>query len=209
MARYTGPSCRFCRREGLKLFLKGERCLTDRCSFDRKNYAPGMHGQKRRGKLSEFGAQLREKQKARRVYGMLEGQFRKTFDDSVRERGVTSEVFFKNLELRLDNVAYRMGFASSRNEARQVVRHNHIEVNGKKVNIPSLKLKVGDTVNVAEKSQKVNRFTLAADLFAKRASLPWIDVDHTKRMGKVIGEPKREDIHLDVKERLIVELYSK
>ncbi len=140
--------------------------------------------QKRKGKLSEFGIQLREKQKARRVYGILESQFRKIFDDSVKERGVTSEIFFRNLELRLDNVAFRMGFASSRNEARQIVRHNHIEVNGKRLNIPSARLKVGDIVTLSSKSQKNGRFTAAADLYAKRAVLPWIDVDHTKHTEK-------------------------
>lgn len=209
MAKYTGPVCRFCRREGMKLFLKGERCLTDKCSIDRRNYPPGQHGQNRKGKLSEFGAQMREKQKVRRVYGMCEKPFRNLFDVAVQKRGVTSEVFFQLLELRLDNVAFRMGFAASRNEAKQFVRHNHILVNGKRVNIPSARLAVGDVVAVAEGSKKNTRFVTNADLFTKRAPLPWVDVDHTKLQGKVIAMPQRDDVQLNVKERMIVELYNK
>jgi small subunit ribosomal protein S4 len=192
----------------MKLFLKGERCLTDKCSFDRKNYAPGQHGQ-RRAKLSEFGQQLREKQKVRRVYGVLERQFRKTFASAVQKRGITSEVFFGQLELRLDNVVYRMGFARSRQEAKQIVRHNHIRVNGSKVNIPSCSLRVGDEVSIAPVSEKHARFVDSADLYTKRPALRWLDVDHTKHVGKVIAVPTRDDIQLDVKERLVVELYSK
>ena len=208
MSRYRGPVCRFCRREGMKLFLKGERCLTDKCSFDRKNYAPGVHGQ-RRTKLSEFGMQLREKQKVRRVYGVIEKQLRGVFDRASKKRGVTSEAFFQLLELRLDNVVYRMGFASSRSEARQFVRHNHVLVNGKRCNIPSAGMKVGDMIQVAEKSHKIEKLKGNADHFAKRPPLPWVDVDHTRYAGKVIAMPQREDIQLAVKERLIVELYSK
>ncbi len=208
MARYSGPVCRFCRREGDKLFLKGDRCMTDKCAFERRAFAPGQHGQ-RRAKLSEFGAQLREKQKVKRVYGMLEKQFRTTFEKSAAERGVTSDIFFKNLELRLDNVVYRMGFSRSRNEGRQVVRHNHILVNGERCNIPSAKLKVGDVVTVAEGSRSVALFQAAGELQAKRAALPWFQVDHAKGTGKVVANPTRDDIHLPVKERLIVELYSK
>jgi small subunit ribosomal protein S4 len=208
LARYTGPVCRFCRREGTKLFLKGERCLTEKCSFDRKNYAPGQHGQKRT-KLSEFGAQQREKQKVRRVYGILERPFRIIFDRAAKQRGVTSEIFFRHLELRLDNVVYRMGFASSRNQARQIVRHNHILVNGRRLNIPSAKLDVGDIVTLKEKSIKLDVVKRSMDLFAQRPALPWIDVDHSKSVGKVIALPQRDDIQLGVKERLIVELYSK
>lgn len=208
MARYTGSQCRLCRREGGKLFLKGERCLTDKCSFDRRNYAPGQHGQ-RRSKLSEFGMQQREKQKVRRVYGMLEKQFRAEFDSASKKKGVTADLFFRSLELRLDNAVYRMGFASSRNDARQVVRHNHIMVNGKRVNIPSAKVKVGDEVTVAEKSKTMTRFALAKEHFAKRAALPWIDVDSDKMIAKVVALPQRDDIQLEVKERMIVELYSK
>lgn len=208
MARYTGPVCRLCRREGEKLFLKGDRCLTDRCSFERRGYAPGQHGQQRT-KLSDFGVQMREKQKVKRVYGLLEKPLRNLFGKSAKERGVTSDIFFRNLELRLDNVAYRMGFARSRNEAKQVVRHNHILVNGKRCNIPSARLEVGDEVSLAPASQKQAKFTLAAELYARRAALPWVQVDHNKFSGKVIAEPTRSDIHMNVKERLIVELYSK
>ncbi len=208
MARYTGPVCRLCRREGEKLFLKGDRCFTDRCSFERRGYAPGQHGQ-RRTKLSEFGVQMREKQKVKRVYGLLERPLRNLFAKSDKERGVTSETFFRNLELRLDNVVYRMGFARSRNEAKQIVRHNHILVNGKRCNIPSARMSVGSEVSLEAVSQKQARFTLATDLFSKRAALPWFQVDHTKYTGKVTAEPTRADIHMNVKERLIVELYNK
>lgn len=192
----------------MKLYLKGERCLTDRCAIERKGYAPGQHGQKR-GKLSEFASQLREKQKVKRIYGMLEKQFRNTFKKAVAERGVTSDIFFRNLELRLDNVVFRMGFARSRNEARQVVRHNHILVNGKRCNIPSARMKINDEISLAPKSHKSSGVTLAADLFAKRAALPWFSVDHAKHAGKVVAHPTRDDVHMPVKERLIVELYSK
>jgi len=208
LARYTGPVCRFCRREGTKLFLKGERCMTDKCAFERKGYAPGQHGQ-RRAKVSEYGSQLREKQKVKRVYGLLERQFRLTFERSTLERGVTSEIFFRNLEMRLDNVVFRMGFSRSRNEGRQVVRHNHVLVNGKRCNIPSARLKVGDVVTVAEKSQPKAQFKSSGELFARRLALPWVQVDHGKGTGKVVAQPTRDDIGLPVKERLIVELYSK
>ena len=208
MAKDNGPKCRFCRREGLKLFLKGERCFTDKCSFERHEYPPGMHGQKR-AKLSEFGVQLREKQKVRRVYGMTEKPFKNMFKKAVREKGVTSDIFFKNLELRLDNVVYRMGFARSRQEAKQIVRHNHVLVNGKKANISSIKLKVGDVVTVPEKDQKLAIFADSEAIYQRRASLPWIEVDRKKYTGKIIAEPHRDDIGLPVKERLIVELYSK
>jgi small subunit ribosomal protein S4 len=182
--------------------------LTDKCAFERKGYAPGQHGQKR-GKLSEFGTQLREKQKVKRVYGMLERQFRATFARSANERGVTADIFFRNLELRLDSLVYRMGFARSRNEARQVVRHNHILVNGKRCNIPSARMRIGDEVGLAPKKAKAPIFALSSELYAKRAALAWFQVDHTKSSGKVVSNPTRDDIHLPVKERLIVELYSK
>jgi len=208
VARYNGPVCRLCRREGEKLFLKGERCLTDRCAFERRGYAPGQHGQQRT-KLSEFGVQLREKQKVRRVYGLLERPMRIVFRRSTQERGVTSDIFFRNLELRLDNVVYRMGFGRSRQESKQVVRHNHILVNGRRCNIPSATLKVGDVVSVVEGSTKQGKFQLAAELAAKRAALPWVQVDAGKFTGKVVAAPTRADIHMNVKERLIVELYNK
>lgn len=208
MARYTGPVCRFCRREGSKLYLKGERCYTDKCSFDRKSYVPGMHG-KRRVKVSEYGTQLREKQKVRRVYGMLEGQFKRLFQKSEATRGVTSEIFFKNLELRLDNVIYRMGLARSRTEARQVVRHSHILLNGKRCNIPSAQVNVGDEIAVKESSKDKPLFAGSAELYKRRLPLNWFEVDHTKFAGKVLSEPNRDDIQLAVTDRLIVELYSK
>lgn len=208
MAKYSGPVCRFCRREGQKLFLKGERCYTDRCSFDRKSFAPGQHGQ-RRTKLSEFAIQLREKQKVKRVYNILETQFRNIFRKAAVKRGVTADIFFRDLELRLDNTVFRMGFARSRGEARQVVRHNHILLNGKRANIPSMSLKVGDVVSVVPTSAKDARFALATELFKKKPTLPWMDVDHAALSGKVIAQPQRDDIQLDVKERLIVELYNK
>lgn len=208
MAKYNGPVCRFCRRENQKLFLKGERCLTDKCSFDRRNYAPGVHGQ-RRAKLSEYGTQMREKQKVKRVYGMMEKPFRNTFEKATQKRGITSEVFFQMLELRLDNVIYRMGFARTRQEAKQIVRHNHISVNGHRTNIPSAQLSVGDVVSLKEKTTKLSSVAGAQDLYARRTALPWLDVDHTHHSGKVIALPRRDDIQLAVKERLIVELYNK
>jgi small subunit ribosomal protein S4 len=208
MAQYHGPVCRFCRRENQKLFLKGERCLTDRCSFERRAYAPGQHGQKR-CKLSEFGQQLREKQKVRRVYGLTEKSMRIQFDRAATKRGVTSDIFFRNLEQRLDNVVYRMGFARSRSEARQLVRHNHIIVNGSRVNMPGANVDVGDLVSIKENSRKLGMFPLAADLFSKRAPTPWVEVDHKSFSGKVVSLPTRDDIHLNVKERMIVELYNK
>ncbi len=208
MAKYNGPVCRFCRREGEKLFFKGDRCFTEKCSFERRNYAPGQHGQKRT-KLSEYGTQLREKQKVKRVYGMTEKPFRNLFHKASQTRGVTAEIFFQQLEMRLDNVVFRMGFASSRQDGKQIVRHNHILLNGKRVNIPSLKVNVGDVVTIAPASQTVTRFAVASELFKRRAPLPWVEVDHQKYSGKVTASPKREDIQMNVKERLIVELYSK
>ena len=208
MAKYTGPVCRLCRREGQKLFLKGERCMTDRCSIDRKSYPPGQHGQ-RRSKLSEFAIQLREKQKVKRVYNVLERQFRNIFKKASQTKGVTADIFFRNLELRADNVVFRMGFARSRAEGRQVVRHNHILLNGKRMNIPSATLKLGDTVTVEATSAKDGKFALAADLFKKRPVPPWVAVDHESFSGKVTALPTRDDIQLQVKERLIVELYNK
>ncbi len=208
MAKYNGPICRACRREMQKLFLKGDRCFSDKCSFDRRGYPPGQHGQKR-GKVSEFGVQLREKQKVRKVYGLVEKPFRNLFAKAELERGVTSEVFFQKLEMRLDNVVYRMGFARSRQEAKQIVRHNHILVNGKRVNIPNVQVRVGDTVSVEQKSRKMTLFVLAADLFGRRTKTMWVEVDLAQFTGKVIAVPKRDDIQMNVKERLVVELYSK
>ena len=209
MARYRGAVCRFCRRSGQKLFLKGERCQTDKCSFDRRSYPPGVHGRTRRQKSSEYATQLREKQKVRQVYGLLENQFRNTFERSASERGIVSEVFFKNLECRLDNVVYRMGFARSRNEARQLVRQKHIELNGRIVNIPALVVKVGDEIAVREKSRKLDVLTLAVELYNKRPALSWCEIDQDKKCGKIKSLPVRDELGLNVKERLVVELYSK
>lgn len=208
MARYIGAVCRLCRREGEKLFLKGERCYTGKCAIDRRPYAPGQHG-KRRTKVSEYGLQLREKQKAKRIYGVLETQFRNYFEEADRKKGITGENLLILLECRLDNVAYRAGLGRSRTEARQIVRHNHITVNGKKVNIPSYQVKVGDVIEVKEKSQGIQRFK---DIFevTSAISIPeWLEVDFENYTIKVVDIPTRDQIGIPVQETLIVELYSK
>ncbi|NLP30532.1 MAG: 30S ribosomal protein S4 [Clostridiales bacterium] len=207
MARYTGPSCRLCRREGQKLFLKGERCYSTKCGIERRNYAPGQHGQGRRSKSTEYGLQLREKQKAKRFYGLLEAQFRNYFEKAARQKGVTGENLLILLETRLDNVVFRMGFASSRKEARQLVTHNHFTVNGKKQNIPSFQVKEGDVIKVKEKSSASPKFKEIRDMAITTPS--WITVDTEKLEGKVVAMPKREDIDTPIAEHLIVELYSK
>lgn len=208
MARYTGPSCRLCRREGIKLYLKGDRCYTDKCSLNRRGYAPGQHGQGRR-KLSQYGIQLREKQKARRVYGVLERQFKRYFEMAERQKGVTGENLLRILESRLDNVVYRMGFASSRSEARQLVRHGHFEVNGRKVNIPSYLTKVGDVIAVREKSRGNNRIKELVEAAQQKTAPRWIQVNYDKMEGKISDLPSREDIDIPIEEHLIVELYSR
>ena len=208
MAKYNGPVCRLCRREGQKLFLKGNRCMTEKCAFERRESPPGMHGA-RRGKSSEYSAQLREKQKVKRVYGMMERPFRNLFEKASQEKGVTSEKFFNKLEKRLDNVIFRMGFACSRQEAKQIVRHNHVQVNGKRLNIPSAQVKVGDVVKIVDKSMEIQPIKLGKDLYQSRPQLRWIEVDHVKCTGKVVAEPTREDIGIAVRERLVVELFSK
>lgn len=208
MARYIGAVCRLCRREGEKLFLKGERCYTGKCAIDRRPYAPGQHG-KRRTKVSEYGLQLREKQKAKRIYGVLETQFRNYFEEADRKKGITGENLLILLECRLDNVAYRAGLGRSRTEARQIVRHNHITVNGKKVNIPSYQVKVGDIIEVKEKSQGIQRFK---DIFEVTSSISipeWLEVDFENYTIKVVDIPTRDQIGIPVQETLIVELYSK
>ena len=207
MARYTGASCRLCRREGCKLFLKGSRCYSDKCAIARRAYAPGQHGQQRK-KMSEYGLQLREKQKAKRFYGILEGQFRRYFEAALKKKGVTGEEFLKLLERRLDNVVYRMGIADSRAQARQLVRHGHIIVNGRKVNIPSYLIKVGDIVAVREKSKDLSKIKEVVEV--NLAKVPkWLEFSVDNLMCKVIAMPEREDIDLQVVEHLIVELYSK
>ena len=208
MARYTDASCRLCRREGEKLFLKGERCYTNKCAITRRAYAPGQHGQNRK-KLSEYGLQLREKQKARRYYGVLESQFRKYFEMALKTKGVTGENLLKILESRMDNVVYRLGLAASRPEARQLVRHAHFTVNGKKVNIPSYLLKVGDVIAVAETSKNSPKFKAILDSTGGRIVPKWLEFDADNLTGKVVAMPAREDIDLPVSEQLIVELYSK
>lgn len=209
MARYTGPRCRLCRREGIKLYLKGERCYTTRCAVERRSYAPGIHGQKRRAKQSEYGLQLREKQKTRRLYGVLETQFRNYFTRAEREKGVTGENLLRLLERRLDNVVYRLGLALSRAEARQLVRHGHFAVNGRKVNIPSFIVRVGDSVAIREKSRESVRLIELLERAAEKTVPPWLELDPEKHGGHVIGIPTREQIDVPVQEHLIVELYSR
>jgi small subunit ribosomal protein S4 len=197
-----------CRRENLKLFLKGERCYTDKCAIERRNYPPGQHGQARK-KFSDYGAQLREKQKVRRLYGVLENQFRNIFKEADRRKGITGETLLSLLERRLDNTVYRLGFANSRNEARQLVRHNHLLVNQSKVNIPSYIVKPGDIIEVREKSKKIVHILEALEGVARRGVPQWLELDKEQLKGNVKGLPTRGDITLPIQEKLIVELYSK
>ena len=206
MARYTEANCRLCRREGQKLFLKGERCYSPKCAIERRNYAPGQHGQSR-NKTSDYGTQLREKQKTKRFYGMQETQFRNLFDKASRKKGITGENLLILLESRLDNVVFRLGFASSRKEARQLVTHNHFTVNGKKVNIPSYEVKAGDVIKVKEKSTNSPKFKEVKEMSITVPS--WLTVDVEKLEGKVVSLPTRSEIDTPVAEHLIVELYSK
>jgi small subunit ribosomal protein S4 len=192
----------------LKLFLKGERCYTEKCAIDRRNYAPGQHGQSRK-KFSDYGAQLREKQKVKRLYGLLESQFRNTFEEADRQKGITGEVLLFLLERRLDNAVYRLGFANSRDEARQLVRHNHFSVNQSKVNIPSYLVKPGDVIEVREKSKKVVRIQEALEGVARRGIPQWLELDKDQMKGSVKSMPTREEITIPIQEKLIVELYSK
>ncbi|NLG86354.1 MAG: 30S ribosomal protein S4 [Firmicutes bacterium] len=208
MARYTGAVCRQCRREGIKLFLKGDRCYTGKCAIDRRGYAPGQHGQRRK-KISEYGIQLREKQKARRIYGVLERQFARYYDIASRSKGVTGETLLVLLESRLDNVVYRLGFARSRAEARQLVRHGHFAVNGRKVSIPSFRLRAGDIVSVREGSRSLPLFQELAEVAAARTVPAWLEAVPAELKGTVIRLPEREEIDVPVQEHLIVELYSK
>lgn len=208
MARYTGPLCRLCRREGEKLFLKGNRCYTEKCGVERRKYAPGQHGQNR-GKLSDYGIQLREKQKVRRIYGIMENQFRIYFKKASKMKGITGETLLQLLERRLDNVVYRMGFAPNRREARQLVKHGHFIVNGKKTNIPSFLLRPGDIVEVAEVSKNTRIISESLSIAEHRGLPDWVEVNFESLKGKFIRIPSREDIQLPVQEQLIVELYSK
>lgn len=205
MAKYNGPVCRLCRREGVKLYLKGERCYTGKCSIDRRGYAPGQHGQRRK-KLSEYGIRMREKQKAKRIYGLLEGQFRKYFEIAERQKGVAGENFLRLLERRFDNVVFRLGFADSRKQARQLVRHNQFTVNGKKANIPSMLLKIGDIIEVREDAKAVKEIVEAN---AGRAVPAWLEGDKESFKGRVVSLPNRDEIDVPVQESLIVEYYSR
>lgn len=209
MARYTGPVCRLCRREGMKLFLKGERCFSSKCAVEKRNTPPGQHGAARRPKIVGYGLQLREKQKARRIYGVLERQFRGYFERASRQTGVTGELLLRQLELRLDTVSHRLGFATSRAQARQLVRHGHLLVNGRKVNIPSFQLKVGDTVTVKESSRKIAAIAAALEFGGHGTLAPWLEIDRAQFSGRVLSLPQRADISLPLQEQMIVELYSK
>ncbi|AGC45903.1 30S ribosomal protein S4 [Myxococcus sp. MISCRS1] len=208
MARYTASACRICRRENLKMYLKGDRCYTDKCAIERRPYPPGQHGQGR-VKFSGYGVQLREKQKVKRMYGLLENQFRGYYHRASAAKGKTGENLLQQLELRLDNVVFRMGFADTRNEARQLVRHGHFQVNGRKVNIPSFSIKPGTAVEVVEKSRKVLRISEALETVDRRGVPQWIDLDKKAFKGTVRTVPNREDLTMPIQEQLIVELYSK
>ena len=208
MARYTGPVCRLCRREGAKLYLKGDRCYSDSCSFTKRSYAPGQHGQARK-KVSEYGLQLREKQRARRVYGVLEGQFRTYFDKADRQKGITGENLLVLLERRLDNVVYRLGFAASRTQARQLVRHRHFTVNGKRVDIPSYQIKPGDVIQVKETSKQSPLIKEIAEAVTTKTTPSWLEVQAEEMIGKIVRYPNRDEIDTPIQEHLIVELYSR
>ena len=209
MARYTGPVCRLCRREGMKLFLKGAKCFSEKCPVEKRNFAPGQHGKDRKAKVVGYGLQLREKQKAKRIYFTLEKQFRNYFEKASAKKGVTGEALLQQLERRLDNVVYRMGFASSRRQSRQLVRHGHVAVNGRKVNIPSFQVSLGNEVAVRERSRELVVIQSAKEFTSHQPSPNWLDVDRDGLKGRVTALPKREDINLPINEQLIVELYSK
>jgi small subunit ribosomal protein S4 len=210
MARYTGPVCRLCRRDGTKLFLKGAKCFTEKCPVEKRNFPPGQHGQsKKQKKVVGYGLQLREKQKAKRIYFTLEGQFRAYYEKASNKTGVTGELLLQQLETRLDNVAYRLGFAQSRRQARQLVRHGHVQVNGRKVNIPSFQCKVGDEIAIREGSKSITILEEAKNFASGQRSVTWLDINRDNLSGKVLSLPKREEIQLPVNEQLIVELYSK
>lgn len=208
MARYTGPVCRLCRREGKKLFLKGDRCYSDKCAVGRRQSTPGQHGKSRK-KVSEYGTQLRAKQTARRYYGVMESQMIKYFEMADRQAGITGENLLRFLELRLDNVVYRLGFAASRKEARQLVRHGHYTLNGKKANIPSIQVKVGDVIAVAQSSRNSEKIKSVTEANASRPVPQWLDADKNQLTAKVVRVPAREDIDMDIEEQQIVEFYSK
>ena len=209
MANYTGSDCRICRRENMKLFLKGDRCYSDKCAFDRRSYPPGEHGERRGRKTSDYGIQLREKQKIKRVYGLSEKQFHLFFERADRQKGITGSNLLVSLERRLDNVVYRLGFASSRSQARQLVQHSHFLVNGKKVNIPSFEVKVGDSVEVRERSRTMQLIQDSMDAVVRRGVPQWLDLEKENLKGMVKNLPVREDLTMPMQEQLVVELYSK
>ncbi len=210
MARYTGSVCKLCRREGVKIFLKGERCLSDKCSIERRNYPPGQHGPSmRRRKPSDYSIQLREKQKVKRIYGVQEAQFRNYFKKAARSKGTTGDVLLKMLESRLDNVVYRLGFASSRPSARQLVRHRHFMVNGRILDIPSYLVKEGDVIEVKEPSRSLDVIQESMKHFGRRREPSWLTLDKAKMAGQIVYAPSRSDIDLEINEQLIVELYSR
>jgi small subunit ribosomal protein S4 len=211
VARYTGPVCRLCRREGMKLFLKGDRCFTEKCAIEKRNYAPGQHGKGGRvkTKLQGYGLQLREKQKVKRLYRMQEGQFGLTFDRAAAEKGVVGEVLLSKLERRLDNVIYRLGFGASRDQARQLVRHGHVKVNDKKVNIPSYQVEEGDVVSLGSRAAKNAQVTASVEAVKGRGVPKWLELDAAGMKGRVISMPARDDVNFPIQEQLIVELYSK
>ena len=209
MSRYTGSVCRLCRRENLKLYLKGDRCYSDKCAFDRRSYAPGQHGQRRGGKTSDYGLQLREKQKVKRSYCLSEKQFKLSFERADSQKGITGINLLVILEQRLDNVVYRLGFANSRSQARQLVRHGHFLVNGKKVDIPSYQVKTGDVVELREKSRTLQVITEALEAVVRRSMPQWLELDKEKFKGMIKSVPAREDITMPIDESMIVELYSR
>ena len=209
MARYKDAVCRLCRREGMKLFLKGAKCFTDKCPIEKRNFAPGQHGKDRKAKIVGYGLQLREKQKAKRMYFAQEGQFRNYFERAARSKGVTGEMLLQQLERRLDNVVYRLGFAVARRQARQLVRHGHVAVNGRKVNIPSFSVNAGDEITIREGSNKMAMLEIAKDFASHQAPPAWLEVDRDGYKGRVLALPTRADINLPINEQLIVELYSK
>ena len=209
MANYSGPVCRLCRREGTKLFLKGERCYSEKCAINKRAFPPGQHGQRRRGKTSDYGTQLREKQKARRIYGVLERQFRRYYKAANRAKGVTGERLLQILELRLDNVVYRLGFADSRSQARQLVNHGHFSVNGRKVDIPSYSVKENDVISVRENSRKRVYFKDLADILSERRTPEWLSLDAANMTGHVLRLSERAEIDIPVEEHHIVEMYSR
>lgn len=209
MARYKDAVCRLCRREGMKLFLKGAKCFTDKCAVEKRNFSPGQHGRDRKAKIVGYGLQLREKQKAKRIYFAQEGQFRNYFEKAAKTKGVTGEMLLQQLERRLDNVVFRLGFAQARRQARQLVRHGHVAVNGRKVNIPSFQVSVGDEITIRENSRKLVVLEAAKEFASHQPSPAWLEINRDAYTGRVLALPKREDINLPVNEQLIVELYSK